>query len=101
MDKDRTLPTGERLQRRRRVDPPPPGILEICWKVKGPSSHIITCTLSRDGEPGVVVSASYAPDHIVWSRRTFNVEKGREIAAAWLSDALRTGFERVPSENVE
>ena len=88
-------------QRRRRVDPPPPGILEICWKVKGPSSHIITCTLSRDGEPGVVVTASYAPDHIVWSRRTFNVEKGREIAAAWLSEAVRTGFEQVPLENVD
>jgi hypothetical protein len=71
--------------------------LEICWKVKGPGDHIITCTLSRDGEAGIVVRASYAPHHTVWSRRTFNVEKGREIAAAWLAEAVRTGFEQVHS----
>jgi len=88
-------------QRRRRTDPPPPAILEICWKVKGPSEHVITCTLARDGHAGIVVSASYALDHIVWSRRTFNVEKGREIAAAWLLEALRTGYEQVPSKPVE
>ncbi len=68
------------------------GILETCWKVKGPSDHVITCTITRDDEPGLVVTAAYAADHVVWSRRTFNVEKGREIAAAWLAEALRTGF---------
>jgi hypothetical protein len=44
-----------------------------------------------------MVMASYA-DHVVWSQRTFNVEKGRTIAATWLEQALRTGFDQVTTE---
>jgi hypothetical protein len=42
-----------------------------------------------------VVTAAYAAEHVVWSRRTFSLEKGREVASAWLAEALRTGFIQV------
>jgi hypothetical protein len=73
-------------------------LVEICWRVKSNNGHVITCAISSDSEPGIMVSAGYASDHVVWSQRTFHVEKGRTIAAAWLGEALRTGFEQIPIE---
>jgi hypothetical protein len=51
--------------------------------------------MARDDEPGIVVTAAYAAEHVVWSRRAFSLEKGREVATAWLAEALRTGFIQV------
>jgi hypothetical protein len=82
-----------------RPDPPPPTLLETCWRVKGKSGRTITCAIYETTAHYIELRAGYSVDHIIRTQLVGHIEHGRLLAADWLNLILALGgCEEVPKD---
>jgi len=71
-------------------------LLEVCWRVVGPSTKVVDCGIYRT-DVGLEVRCAYSERGEDFLRSQFASEIGlaREIAEAWKQAAMAKGFEEV------
>jgi hypothetical protein len=74
----------------RSADPPAPELVELCWRMKGPSDKVLQCGIYRSAAPGVEVRAGYGDD-LQRSERVRRSNQAREIADTWKALVLAKG----------
>ena len=77
---------------RRCEDPSDLELLEVRWRVVGPSRRVVTCAVYRPKGPGVFVRAGYSVDHFHYTRRVADVHDARMVADAWLTAGISIGY---------
>ena len=81
-----------------RTEPPPPTVLESCWRATSPTGKVLSCAIYRGPVESLVeVRASYPRDEVIRSAVARDVAVARAIADTWLSAALVKGFVRIPA----
>jgi hypothetical protein len=77
-------------------DPPSPDLVEILWRVVGPSGKPIVCGIFRD-TVGLQVFCHYAEsiEALIRSERVSHMDIARDVAAAWKRAAVDKGFEEM------
>ena len=71
--------------------PPPPKLLEVRWRIRGPSREVVECGIYKVNAPGVELRAAYGDGTLVRTRRIANIESARLAAAEWLEAILEKG----------
>jgi hypothetical protein len=71
-------------------------LLEVCWRVVGPSKKVIDCGIYRT-DVGLEVRCAYSEsvEHLIRSQFAIEIGTAREIAEAWKQAAITKGFEEV------
>ena len=77
--------------------PPPPGppepiVVEVCWRIRTPNNHVLTCGIFQDAAPGLDVRAFFNADELIRSERAAEIGAARDIAAVWKQAVLERGF---------
>lgn len=69
-------------------------LIEVCWRVVGPSQHVAECGIYRT-DVGLDVRVSYSESvvHSIQSQFAVEIGAAREIADAWKSSATDKGFD--------
>lgn len=79
-----------RQSRKPRLD-----LVAPCWRMRGPSGHVLSCAIYRT-DVGLEVRAGYAQD-LLHSQRVFTVDEGHELAEKFRQTVLgKGGFEELP-----
>jgi hypothetical protein len=69
-------------------------LIEVCWRVVGPSQHVIECGIYRTFI-GLDVRVGYSIEHLIRSQFAVELGTARQIAGAWKRAAIEKGFEEV------
>jgi hypothetical protein len=74
-----------------RLDPPAPKLLEMCWRMLGPSNKPIECGIYVQSF-GFDLRAGYGGDDVIRTQWVQTVDEGRELAAEWRQASVDKGF---------
>jgi len=73
-----------------------PTLVEIRWRVRGPTRDIVICAVYQDNSAGLELRAAFENGEIVRTRRAPHIEEARLIAGEWLGAVLEEGgFEQL------
>jgi hypothetical protein len=72
-------------------------LIEVCWRVVGPSQHVIECAIFRT-EIGLDVRVGYSVEDLIRSQFAIEIGTARELAASWKRAAIEKGFEEVTNQ---
>lgn len=81
-----------------RTDPAAPDLVELVWRVRGPSGKVLTCGIYRTTAPGLEVRVGYSLDDILKTVLAPDVDVARAHAAEWRRLVLAKGsLEELPT----
>src|SRR5689334_16346011 len=83
-----------------RIDPAAPRLLEMFWRVMGPSLKELCCGLYRT-EAGLELRCGYGIDDLLRSQRVDDAFKARYLAAGWIAVVLAKGSFTVLESTVD
>jgi hypothetical protein len=66
-------------------------LVEICWRLRGPSSKVLECGIYSDAAPGPEVRCGYGEDDLLRSQRTADIGTARDIAEEWRQAVIAKG----------
>jgi hypothetical protein len=90
------VPTWEEQFRRRPTREPLLELVEMQWRMKGPSRRVLECGIYRT-DAGIEVRSGYGED-LLKSEVVLTVAKGRELATEWRDAVVaKGGFELLPT----
>ena len=69
-------------------------LIEVCWRVVGPSEKVIECGIYQT-DVGLDVRVGYTIEHLIRSQFAVQIGAAREIVAAWKHAAIEKGFVEV------
>jgi hypothetical protein len=72
-------------------------LIEVCWRVVGPSANVIECGIYRT-DVGLEVRAGYSLDNLLRSEFTTDIEFARHVATIWKEAAIEKGFTEIPGK---
>jgi hypothetical protein len=77
----------------RHLQPPSLDLVEMLWRVGGPSGKPIVCGIYRDAV-GLQVICHYSEsiEAMIRSERVSHIDIARDVAAAWKQAAIDQGF---------
>ena len=88
------MSTWEERFRKRQVREPLLELLEVRWRMKGPSRRVLECGIYRT-DAGLEVRAGYGED-LLQSQVAGEIDTGRELAEAWRQAVIaKGGFEEL------
>ncbi len=71
-------------------------LIEVCWRVVGPSTKIIECGIYRT-DAGLEVRCGYSVEHLLRSEFATGIDIARDIASAWKDAVIEKGsFTELP-----
>ena len=72
-------------------------LIEVCWRVVGPSTHVIECGIYRT-DAGLEVRCGYSAEHLLRSEFSTDIDIARDIADAWKHAVIEKGsFTELPN----
>lgn len=74
-------------------------LVELCWRMSGPSGKVLSCGIYHSAAPGVEVRAGFGTD-LLRSQRTKTIPAAREIAEVWRQEVLAKGGFRELAEQI-
>jgi hypothetical protein len=83
-------PWDDRMTPRPKIEPRL-DLLEVCWRVVGPSENVIECGIYRT-DVGLEVRVGYSVEHLIRSQFAVEIGTARETADEWKRAAIAKGF---------
>jgi len=74
-------------------------LIEVCWRVVGPSERVIECAIYRT-DVGLDVRVAYSEsiEHLIRSQFTVEIGTARDIADDWKRAAIENGLVQVGAQ---